>query len=166
MRVVRPLVKEAFAPDKSGRWRLTGGTGFSHAERMTPHRAPERTVSDAYSRGHLQELLSPLLAPAMVDRLWADAWGRLRITPATLIRWHQLFGVEYAALAVASGLADTQLREYADHGPDRAMLEMLADLNCYPYVTPAARPVTHAPWTKHLPQPGPSSVAFAVTQVC
>jgi hypothetical protein len=29
-----------------------------------------------------------------------------------------------------------------DHAPDRDALEMLADLNCYPYATPAARPVT------------------------
>lgn len=120
---------------------------------MTTAVAEEATVSvdELWSRDRLEQLLSPLLAPACVERVWAEAWGALQVSPATLTRWLRRFGNECAALAVAAGLTDHQLTEQLDRkGPDRAVLEMLADLNCYPYVTPAARPVTPAPWARYL----------------
>lgn len=96
--------------------------------------------------------MSPSLAPACLERLWAEAWEPLGINPSTLEQWHQRFGSDCAALAVAAGLTERQLREHlAGQGPDRAVLEMLADLNCYPHVTPTARPVCARPQTD-LPQ--------------
>lgn len=130
---------------------------------MSPYAPPDRVVSGLWGRPRIEELLSPLLAPLALERLWAEAWGRLGLTPANLTGWYQQFGAELAALAVASGLTEAQLCEhFAGGDPDRATLEMLADLNCYPHVTPAARPVAPAPWAKHLRgSPTHSTLTFA-----
>ena len=89
----------------------------------------------------LELLLSPLLAPECSARLWSSAWGQSGVRPGSLWAWSSQYGEEMAALAVAAGLDETQLRQHLQDGqcPDRAVLEMLADLNCFPYVTPAAR---------------------------
>ncbi|MBJ7358379.1 hypothetical protein [Nocardioides sp.] len=120
---------------------------------MTLYAAEDRPVATAtpWSRAHLEQLLSQFLAPACLERLWLETWGRLGVSPATLASWYRRFGEDCTALAVAAGLTEQQLTEHlADRAPDRQVLEMLADLNCYPHVTPAARPVTAAPWARHL----------------
>jgi hypothetical protein len=110
------------------------------------------SADDLWDRGLLEQLLSPMLPPECLGRLWADAWGVSGVRPATLMRWCQRFGLDCAALAVAAGLTESQLREHlSNRGPDRAALEMLGDLNCFPHVTPAARPAPAAPWARHLP---------------
>ena len=95
------------------------------------------------SREDIEQLLSSGLPPACSVRLWSESWELAHVTPASLWGWLQSYGEELAALAVAAGLTEGQLRRHLSDGrrPDRAALEMLADLNCYPYVTPAARPL-------------------------
>ncbi len=91
----------------------------------------------------LEQLLSPWLSPECTRRLWSEAWGTARVTPASLWAWLRLYGEEMAALAVAAGLDEGQIRLYLTDRtrPDRGVLEMLADLNCFPHLTPAARPL-------------------------
>lgn len=98
---------------------------------------------DIAGRAALERLLSPFLSPACERRLWSDAWERQCVRPQSLRAWSRLYGAEITALAIAAGLTETQLREHLSDGcrPDRGALEMLADLNCFPHVTPAARPM-------------------------
>jgi hypothetical protein len=93
------------------------------------------------TRARLEQQLSPWLSAHDRDRLWAEAWELTRVTPWTLWGWLRTYGEEVAALAVAAGLTEGQLQRHLKDGriPDRAVLEMLADLNCFPHVTPAAR---------------------------
>ena len=104
---------------------------------------PDTRWQPGVTRGGLERLLSPWLAPECAHRLWSDAWELTHITPWSLWAWHQLYGPEVAALAVAAGLDEGQLRRHLKdrRSPDRSVLEMLADLNCFPFVTPAARPM-------------------------
>ena len=105
------------------------------------------TRRTAHSRGPtragLEDLLTPLLAAECRTRLWAETWTEAGVVPATLWSWCRTYGLELAALAVAGRLTELQLRVHLsdDRAPDRGVLEMLADLNCFPFVTPAARPV-------------------------
>jgi hypothetical protein len=93
------------------------------------------------SRARLEHVLSPLLATECRARLWAEAWEWGGVAPATLWSWCQTYGHEMAALAVAARLTELQMRRHLSDAlvPDRAVLEMLADLNCFPFATPAAR---------------------------
>lgn len=95
------------------------------------------------STARLEQLLSPFLSPECSRRLWTETWELCHVRPSSLWAWLRLYGHELAALAVAAGLDDTELRKYLKdrQRPDRAVLEMLADLNCFPFVTPAARPM-------------------------
>jgi hypothetical protein len=97
-------------------------------------------------RARLEDLLSPWLAPECAPRLWSETWGLARVSPSSLSTWVELHGPELAALAVAARLDEVDLRRHLDDGlvPDRAALEMLADLNCFPHATPAARPLAVA----------------------
>lgn len=98
------------------------------------------------TRTRLEELLTPLLSPECSDRLWAETWEIARVTPSMLWAWFQLHGAQIAALAVAARLSDDDVRSHLHdrRQPDRGALEMLADLNCFPYATPAARPLVAA----------------------
>ena len=89
----------------------------------------------------LQQLLSPWLSAECESRLWSETWGLARVAPSSLGAGLRLYGEEIAALAVAAGLDEDELqRHLADRRrPDREALEMLADLNCFLHVTPAAR---------------------------
>ncbi len=95
------------------------------------------------TRARLEELLSTWLAPECSRRLWSETWEIAQVSPSSLWAWLQLYGAEIAALAVAARVSEEELRSHLDdrRRPDRGVLEMLADLNCFPYVTPAARPV-------------------------
>jgi hypothetical protein len=95
------------------------------------------------TRAGLEDLLSPLLPPQCRDRLWAETWDDAGVSPVTLWSWCRTYGVDVAALAVAGRLTELQLRVHLSDArtPNRGVLEMLADLNCFPYLTPAARPV-------------------------
>ena len=91
----------------------------------------------------LEQLLSPWLSSECTHRLWSEAWEMARVRPSSLWAWLGLYGEEMAALAVAAGLDEGQLRQHLRDRtrPDRGVLEMLADLNCFPHATPAARPL-------------------------
>lgn len=91
----------------------------------------------------IEQLLSPWLSPECTHRLWSETWERARVTPASLWAWLRMYGEEMTALAVAAGLDEGQIRLHLKDRtrPDRGVLEMLADLNCFPHVTPAARPL-------------------------
>ena len=106
-----------------------------------PAASPRAHRTASASRAQLEVLLSPFLAPECAGRLWSVAWHQSSVRPRSLWAWMGLYGEEVAALAVAAGLEENQLRQHLEDGqrPDRAVLEMLADLNCFPYVTPAAR---------------------------
>ena len=95
------------------------------------------------TRARLEELLSQWLSPECASRLWSDTWGRALVTPFSLWAWFRLYGAEVAALAVAAQLTEDDLLLHLSERrqPDRGVLEMLADLNCFPYATPAARPL-------------------------
>lgn len=103
---------------------------------------------EAHSRGPhragLEDLLSPSLPPQCLDRLWTETWEWGGVSPSTLWAWCRTYGTDVAALAVAAGVPELQMRRHLadDRPPDRDVLEMLADLNCFPFVTPAARPVS------------------------
>ena len=72
-------------------------------------------------------------------------WQSANVTPSSLEAFLRLYGEEIAALAVAAGLSEGDIqRHLQDEQPDRGALEMLADLNCFPYVTPASRPLSIA----------------------
>ena len=98
---------------------------------------------DIFGRAALEQLLSPFLSPACAPRLWSEAWQQRRVTPTSLWAWSRSYGDQLAALAVAAGLTETQLQQHLSDRrlPDREALEMLADLNCFPHVTPDARPL-------------------------
>lgn len=102
--------------------------------------------STSTARQHLEELLAPWLSRECAGRLWSETWDLAGVTTSSLWAWAELFGADVAALAVAARLTETDLRRHLDDGlrPDRAALEMLADLNCFPFVTPAARPMAVA----------------------
>ncbi len=89
----------------------------------------------------LEQLLSPWLSPECTLRLWSETWGLAGVRPSSLWALLRLYGEEIAALAVAAGLDEGQIRLHLKGRtrPDRGVLEMLADLNCFPYTTPAAR---------------------------
>ena len=110
---------------------------WARADPTTPGWAVEVT------RARLEQLLSPGLAPACAAWLWADAWELGEVTPWTLWALAGRHGEEIAALAVAAGMSEGEIRRHLEDRrcPDRAVLEMLADLNCFPHVTPAARPL-------------------------
>jgi hypothetical protein len=95
------------------------------------------------TRARLEELLSQWLSPACTSRLWSETWGQAHVTPFSLWAWFRLYGAEIAALAVAAGLSEAEVRCHLEdrRRPDRGILEMLADLNCFPYLTPATRPL-------------------------
>jgi hypothetical protein len=109
---------------------------------VAPTHTGRRTPGAARSR--LEQELSPWLSPACTTRLWSDAWERAHVTPGSLCAWLWCFGEEMAALAVAAGLTEGEMRGHLNdrRPPNRGVLEMLADLNCFPWVTPAARPLT------------------------
>jgi hypothetical protein len=92
-------------------------------------------------RTHLERALTPCLPPECAAWLWADAWDLAGLSPETLAEWYRRFGAETAALAVAGGLSEATLRQHLLDGcePDRGRLAMLAELNCYPFVPPAAQ---------------------------
>jgi hypothetical protein len=89
----------------------------------------------------LEQLLSPWISLECESRLWSDTWEMAQVTPSSLDAWLRLYGEEITALAVAAGLDEDELQRHLTdrRPPDREALEMLADLNCFPYVTPAAR---------------------------
>jgi hypothetical protein len=91
----------------------------------------------------LEQLLSPWLSPECTSRLWSETWETARVRPSSLWAWLRLYGEETTALAVAAGLDEGQIRQHLRDRtwPDRGVLEMLADLNCFPHATPAARPL-------------------------
>jgi hypothetical protein len=95
------------------------------------------------TRAPLEQLLSLWLAPECTSRLWSDTWETYHVMPSSLQTLLRLYGVEIAALAVAAGLTEDEIQQHLQDGrrPDRGVLEMLADLNCFPHVTPAARPM-------------------------
>lgn len=110
---------------------------------MTSSTIRRESHAAGLTRAGLEQLLSPSLPPECSRRLWDEAWEWAGVTPWTLWAWCRRFGTEIAALAVAAGVDEPQMRQHLadDRVPDRAVLEMLADLNCFPYATPAARPV-------------------------
>ena len=90
--------------------------------------------SSVATRERLEELLTPRLPQACAPRLWEQAWGRAGLTPDTLVLWCEQYGADAAALAVAAGLPESHLRRHLDdeRRPDHGVLQMLAELNCYP----------------------------------
>ena len=102
--------------------------------------------SPSSTRVRLELLLSPWLAPECTTRLWSETWQSANVTPSSLEAFLRLYGEEIAALAVAAGLSEGDIQRHLQDRPqpDRGALEMLADLNCFPYATPAARPLSTA----------------------
>jgi hypothetical protein len=116
------------------------------AQLATPARGaqtdlPSTRWTPTASRARLEQALSVWLAPECASRLWSEAWETGHVTPSSLEELLGLYGEEIAALAVAAGLNEAEIQRHLDVRPDRGVLEMLADLNCFPCVTPAARPV-------------------------
>ena len=109
----------------------------------TPASSPRAHRAAGVSRRRIEQLLTPFLSPECSTRLWSQAWELGLVRPLSLWAWVRLYGDDIAALAVAAGLDETQLRQNLKdrQRPDRAVLEMLADLNCFPFATPAARPM-------------------------
>jgi hypothetical protein len=113
----------------------------------TPSRGAQVLTTTRWTSGvtrdRLEELLSQWLSPECTSRLWSETWEQAHVTPFSLWAWFRLYGAEIAALAVAAQLTEDDLLVHLEERrlPDRGVLEMLADLNCFPYVTPAARPL-------------------------
>jgi hypothetical protein len=104
---------------------------------------PSTRWNPGSTRARLERLLSPWLAPQCTSRLWAETWGLAGVAPSSLEALLQLYGEQVAALAVAAGLGEGDIRLHLRdrRRPDLGVLEMLADLNCFPCETPAARPL-------------------------
>ncbi|MDX6371054.1 MAG: hypothetical protein QOD98_42 [Nocardioidaceae bacterium] len=104
---------------------------------------PSTRWNPSSTRAHLEQLLSPWLAPQFTSQLWSETWGPAGVEPSSLEALLRLYGERVAALAVASGLSEGDIQRHLRdrRRPDLGVLEMLADLNCFPCETPAARPL-------------------------
>jgi hypothetical protein len=118
---------------------------------------PSTRWARSSTRARLEQLLSPWLAPQCTSRLWSETWELAKVTPSSLEALLRLYGEQVAALAVAAGLSEGDIQRHLDdrRRPDLEVLEMLADLNCFPCETPAARPLRLDPWSRSERTAGP-----------